>query len=93
MCVCACRVRVCASSVCECVCVCVCVCVSVCVYVRSPPHFGAKPIAKDPKEELKSDEKSKRSRPRGVPEKVHGFMSVYVDFGSKLGANMEARIA
>ena len=89
MCVCVRRVRVCASSVCECV----CVCVSVCVYVRSPPHFGAKPIAKDPKEELKSDEKSKRSRPRRVPEKVHGFMSVYVDFGSKLGANMEARIA
>jgi hypothetical protein len=86
-------VCVCARRLCVSACVCVCVCVSVCVYVRSPPHFGAKPIAKDPKEELKSDEKSKRSRPRGVPEKVHGFMSVYVDFGSKLGANMEARIA
>ena len=57
---------------------------------RFGPIFGAE---KDPKEELKSDEKSKRRRPRGLPEKVHFVMSVYVDFGSKMGAKLEPRIA
>ncbi len=52
--------------------------------------FGAE---KDPKEELKSDAKSKRRRPRWLPKKVHFFMSVYGDFGSNMGAKMEARIA
>ena len=65
-------------------------CRAVCGESRFGPIFGAE---KDPKAELKSDEKSKRRRPRGLPEKVYLFMSVYVDFGSKMGAKMEARIA
>ena len=52
--------------------------------------FGAEKI---PKEKLKSDKKSKRRRPRGLPDKVHFFMSVYVDFGSKMGSKMEASSA
>ena len=57
---------------------------------RFGPIFGTE---KDPKEKLKTNEKSKRRRPRGLPEKVHFFMSVYVDFGTKMGAKTEARIA
>jgi hypothetical protein len=57
---------------------------------RIGPIFGAE---KDSKEKLKRDENSKRRRPRELPEKVHFFISVYVDFGFKISAKMEARIA
>jgi hypothetical protein len=65
-------------------------CRDICGESRFGLIFGAE---KDTKEKLKSDEKLKKRRPRGVPEKVSFSFLVYVNFGSKMAAKMEARIA